>query len=184
MKLMSTFATLPLLGLALISLVMVLTGSTVYASTLDDSAEAGNTDTIVLADRGDRQSRRSDQRRRANRGNRDRVQSRRTETTRTEDGYRRDTTWTAQDGRTATRNEDVRYDRENQSRTRDVTRTGPGGNTRERSDTLTRTEDGYTRNTIFTGPGGNSATRDVTGSWDAATGTWTKEVEIDRDAAN
>ncbi len=172
MKLMSNIGVFPLIGLAIAGMVMVFAGSYAYAGTYAGKTSADSSDKIVLADRGKKRG----AKRRGNDPSRSREQNRRTETTRTDNGYKRDTTWTGRDGRTVARAEDVQYDRENGTRTRDVTWTGPEGNTRGRSDTVTRTEDGYDRHTEFTGPNGNTATRDAEGRYDRENRTRTRDV--------
>lgn len=65
-------------------------------------------------------------------------------------------------------------------RVRDVTRTGPGGKTATTHDELQRTDGGYTRQTTHTGPNGGVTARDVTGSYDPATKSWTKDASVTR----
>lgn len=102
---------------------------------------------------------------------------------RTGDGYTRDSTVTLPDGRTATRDATVVNDREAGTRTRDAVTTGPNGGTRMLDDEVQRTEDGFTRSTSVTNPNGSSATRDVTATYDPATGTVVKDVNVDRTPA-
>lgn len=59
---------------------------------------------------------------------------------------------------------------------RNISRTGPRGNTASRNITGTRTANGYTRNSTVTGPGGATASRSAQGQYDPATKTWTKNV--------
>jgi hypothetical protein len=98
-------------------------------------------------------------------------------TTRTEDGYNRNSTFTDARGRTATRDADVHVDRDAGTRARDVTWTGRDGATRTHEHVATRTEDGYTRDSTFTGRNGQTATRSATVSRDPEAGTRTKTVE-------
>jgi hypothetical protein len=78
--------------------------------------------------------------------------TRHTERQRTENGHTRTDTWTSDRG-TATRSASVVNDRANQTRTRSVDSTGPKGGTQS---------------------------RDVVSTRDPATGTWTKDVTVDR----
>ncbi len=78
--------------------------------------------------------------------------TRHTERQRTENGHTRTDTWTNDRG-TATRSTEVVNDRANQTRTRSVDSTGPKGGTQS---------------------------RDVLTTRDPATGTWTKDVTVDR----
>ncbi len=87
--------------------------------------------------------------------------SRHTEVKRTENGHTRNDTWTGANG-TATRS------------------AGPQGQQAQRTDVTQRTDTGYTRNTVATGPKGGTATRDVVATRDAESGTWTKDVTVDR----
>jgi hypothetical protein len=78
--------------------------------------------------------------------------TRHTERQRTENGHTRTDTWSGDRGM-ATRSATVTNDRANQSRTRSVDSTGPKGGTQS---------------------------RDVVTTRDSATGTWTKDVTVDR----
>ena len=102
--------------------------------------------------------------------------SRHTETQRTENGYTRNSTWTGENGRTATRDANVVNDREAGTRTREVTRTGPDGKTRTVNDVTTRTDDGHVRSTTYTDAEGRTATRDAVVKRDAESGTSTRDV--------
>lgn len=103
--------------------------------------------------------------------------SRHTETQRTENGHTRNSTWTGEDGRTATRDAKVVNDREAGTRTRDVTYTGPEGKTRTVNDVTTRTDDGHMRSTTYTDAEGRTATRDAVVKRDAESGTSTRDVK-------
>jgi hypothetical protein len=105
--------------------------------------------------------------------------TRHTEVRRTPNGHTRDDTWTGAQG-TATRSAEVVNDRENRKRTRDVTWSGPQGQQATRTDVTQRTDDGYTRNTVATGAQGGTATRDVVATHDAESGTWTRDVTVER----
>jgi hypothetical protein len=59
---------------------------------------------------------------------------------------------------------------------RNVSRTGPGGQTASRNITANRTDSGFDKSTQATGARGNSATRSSQGQWDAATQSWSKNV--------
>ena len=78
--------------------------------------------------------------------------TRHTERQRTGNGHTRTDTWTSDRG-TATRTTEIVNDRANQTRTRSVDSTGPQGGTQS---------------------------RDVVTTRDPATGTWTKDVTVDR----
>jgi len=117
-----------------------------------------------------------------NRGQKQRAQgdhTRHTEVRRTDNGHARTDTWTGERG-TATRQADVVNDAANRKRTRDVAWTGPNGQQGTRTDVTQRTDNGYTRNSTATGPKGGTATRDVTAVRDRASGTWTKDVSVER----
>lgn len=105
--------------------------------------------------------------------------TRHTQVNRTANGYTRTDTWTGDKG-TATRNAEVVNDRARQTRTRNVEWTGPQGQQAHRTDVTQRTDDGYTRNSVATGPNGGTATRNVVATRDPASGTWTKDVTVDR----
>jgi hypothetical protein len=102
--------------------------------------------------------------------------TRTTERQRTENGHTRTDTWTAADGRSATRNAEVTNDREAGTRTRNVDYTGPNGNTASVDSVRTRTEDGFTRSTTVTNAQGETATRDLTVSRDKEAGTVTRDA--------
>jgi hypothetical protein len=105
--------------------------------------------------------------------------TRHSEVRRTDNGHTRNDTWTGTRG-TATRGATVVNDRENQTRTRNVEWTGPGGQQATRTDVTQRTETGYTRSSTATGPQGGTATRDVVATRDAESGSWTKDVTVER----
>jgi hypothetical protein len=106
--------------------------------------------------------------------------TRHTEVQRTDHGHTRTDTWTGEGGRTATRNAEVMNDRADQTRTRDVEWTGPNGQQVTRTDVTRRTGSGYTRSSTATGPQGGTEKRDVVATHDSATGTWTRDVTVDR----
>jgi hypothetical protein len=99
-------------------------------------------------------------------------------TQRTENGFTRDQTVTRANGTSASRNTEVVNDRDSGTRTRDTTITGTNGGQSTNSVITQRTEDGYTRSSTATGPNGREATRDVTATYDPATGTFTKDVAV------
>jgi len=103
-----------------------------------------------------------------------------TEVQRTEHGHTRSDTWTGDKGRTATRQAEVVNDPASKTRTRDVQWTGPNGQQATRTDVTQRTDNGYTRNSTATGPNGGTVERDVVATHDKATGTWVKDVTVDR----
>lgn len=57
-----------------------------------------------------------------------------------------------------------------------VTRTGPAGQAATRQSTVTATDNGFQSSSTVSGPNGKTATRDQTGTYDAATGTWTRNA--------
>jgi hypothetical protein len=105
--------------------------------------------------------------------------NRHTEVRRTDNGYTRSDRWTGERG-TTTRQATVVNDRTTQTRSRNVEWTGPQGQQATRTDLTQRTDSGYTRQSTATGPKGGSSTRDVIATRDATTGTWTKDVMVDR----
>jgi hypothetical protein len=105
--------------------------------------------------------------------------SRHTEVARTGDGHTRTDTWSNERG-TATREARVANDRAQQTRTRDVEWTGPQGQQAQRTDVTQRTGSGYTRQSTATGPQGGKTERNVEATRDAANGTWSKDVTVQR----
>jgi hypothetical protein len=99
---------------------------------------------------------------------------------RTATGHTRSDTWTAAQGRIATRNATVVNDKAAGTRTRDVQRQGPEGQTATRHDETQRTEGGYTRSSTATNAQGQTTTRNATATYDPATKTWTKDVSVNR----
>ncbi len=97
---------------------------------------------------------------------------------RTENGFTRDQTVTRANGSTASRSTEVVNDRDNGTRTRDVVITGTNGAQATNSIITQRTETGYTRSSTATGPNGREATRNVTATFDPATGTFTKDITV------
>lgn len=102
--------------------------------------------------------------------------SQHTETQRTENGHTRNSTWTGEDGRKATRDANVVNDRAAGTRTRDITYTGPEGKTRTVNDVTTRTDDGHMRSTKYTDAEGRTATRDAVVTRDAENRTRARDV--------
>lgn len=112
-----------------------------------------------------------------------RTATRRDVTTKTDDGYTRSSAFTNPAGKTVTREASVANDREAGTRTREATTTLPDGRTRSVDDVVTRTDGGYARDTTIVNPNGSTLERDVTATRDAATGTWTRDVNVDRTPA-
>ena len=106
--------------------------------------------------------------------------TRHTEVQRTEHGHTRNDTWTGENGKSTTRDAEVVNDRATQTRTRDVQWTGPDGQQATRTDVTQRTDDGYTRDSTATGPRGGTVERDVVATHDRQTGTWVKDVSVER----
>ena len=109
--------------------------------------------------------------------------TRRDVTTKTDDGYTRSSAITNAAGKTVTRDASVVNDREAGTRTRESTTTLPDGRTRSMDDVVTRTDGGYTRETTVANPNGSTLQRDVTATRDASSGTWTRDVNVDRTPA-
>lgn len=101
-------------------------------------------------------------------------------TTRTSQGYNRNTTVSGPQGNTATRTAQGQWDSGSKTWSRNATVTGVNGNSATSSSSATRTGSGYNRSTTITGPQGNSGTRNVSGSWDAVSKTWTKTANTTR----
>jgi hypothetical protein len=106
--------------------------------------------------------------------------SHQTQVQRTANGHTRSDTWTNAEGRSASRNATAVNDKEAGTRTRDVQRQGPEGNTATRHDETQRTESGYTRNSTATNAQGQTATRNATATFDPSTKTWTRDVSVNR----
>jgi len=96
--------------------------------------------------------------------------------TRTPDGYEKSTTVTGPQGNSATRNAQGSWDPATRTWSKSAATTGSGGQSVSTTTTGARTAGGYEKSTTFTGPQGGSASRNVQGSWDPATRTWTKTV--------
>jgi len=99
-----------------------------------------------------------------------------TVTQRTESGYTRDTTATREDGTSATRNTTVVSDRAAGTRSVDSTATGFNGHTTTYSSDTQRTDDGYTRDVTRTLPDGQIKERGVDVSCDKAAQSCIKTV--------
>jgi hypothetical protein len=136
-------------------------------------------DATVVNDRHNRQRTRDV----AWQGPEGRTATRRDETTRTDDGYARRSTMTNAQGATITRDASVANDRAAGTRTREASTTLPDGRTRSLEDVTTRTDEGYVRNSTITNPNGSSLQRDVTATRAADTGSWTRDVSVDRTPA-
>jgi hypothetical protein len=106
--------------------------------------------------------------------------SHQTQVQRTASGHTRSDTWTNAEGHSASRNATVVNDKDAGTRTRDVQRQGPEGQTATRHDETQRTENGYTRNSTATNAQGQTTTRNATGTYDPGTKTWTKDVSVNR----
>ena len=99
---------------------------------------------------------------------------------RTANGHTRSDAWTSAEGRTASRNATVVNDKAAGTRTRDVQRQGPEGQTATRHDETQRTENGYTRSSTATNAQGQTTTRNATATYDPSTKTWSKDVSVNR----
>jgi hypothetical protein len=101
-------------------------------------------------------------------------------TTKTEDGFTRDSTLVGPAGQTVTRWATVVNDKEAGTRTREAVTTLPDGRTRSLSDVTTRTGDGYSRDTTIVNPNGGTVQRDVVATRDSETKTWSRDVSVER----
>ena len=88
----------------------------------------------------------------------------------------REVTRTGPGGETRTRQRDTTWTRGGGQATRDTTWTGSNGRTATRHDEVQRTENGRTSHSIHTGPNGRTATRDASVVRDPEAGTRTKDV--------
>lgn len=61
---------------------------------------------------------------------------------------------------------------------RQTTVTGQNGKSASKNVDANRTEDGYSRNATTTGPGGQSVSKSSSGSWDSSTKTWNKNKSV------
>jgi hypothetical protein len=104
--------------------------------------------------------------------------TRSTTTTRTENGFTRNTTVTNDQGQTATRNMTVSRDRDAGTQTVDISRTGFDGRTSSVHREAQRTETGRTINTTITNANGETATRSVEITNDREAGVRTREAEL------
>jgi len=102
-----------------------------------------------------------------------------TVTTKTDDGYSRDTTVTNARGETATRNVDVSRDKDAGTSTRSVDRTGFDGRSSSVDSTRTRTENGFTIERNVVTPNGTTISHDVVKTCDKAAGGCTTTVTHD-----
>ncbi len=99
-----------------------------------------------------------------------------TVSTKTEDGFSRDTTVTNAKGETATRNVDVSRDRDAGTSTRSVDYTGFDGKTSSVDSTRTRTENGFSVERDVVTPNGRTISHDVVKSCDKTAGGCTTTV--------
>jgi hypothetical protein len=95
---------------------------------------------------------------------------------RTDNGHSTHTSWTASNGKTATRDATVVNDKEIQTRSRDVSYIGPNGEQSSVHDVRQKTDDGHTHNSTFTDSQGRTATREATVVNDKDAGTRTRDV--------
>jgi len=99
-----------------------------------------------------------------------------TVSTKTDDGFSRDTTATNARGETATRNVDVSRDKDAGTSTRSVDYTGFDGKTASVDSTRTRTANGFTVDRDTVTPNGTTISHDVVKSCDKAAGGCTTTV--------
>jgi hypothetical protein len=99
---------------------------------------------------------------------------------RTENGWTSSRTLTNADGQTATRNTSVSIDREARTVTRESELTTFDGRSASSTSVTTRTENGFTREISGTGPNGQTFERTVTKECDKAAGKCTTTVTNDR----
>ena len=102
-----------------------------------------------------------------------------TVTTKTDDGYSRDTTVTNARGEIATRNVDVSRDQDAGTSTRSVDRTGFDGRSASVDSTRTRTGNGFTLERNVVTPNGTTVSHDVVKTCDKAAGGCTTTVNHD-----
>ncbi|MDO8331838.1 MAG: hypothetical protein Q7T36_15335 [Fluviicoccus sp.] len=94
----------------------------------------------------------------------------------TDNGFKRQTVLTNDQGQTATKNVEVINDKEAGTHTRTMTGTTFNGKPVSGQSVTTKTDDGFTRQDNFTGPNGQTRTRAVDLSADKEAGTVTKTV--------
>lgn len=94
----------------------------------------------------------------------------------TNNGFTRDSVRTNPQGETATHHVGVVNDRENKTRTRDVSGTTYNGKSYSGESVTQKTDSGYTRSGEFTGPNGKTSTRDVTATIDKDAHSITKDI--------
>ncbi len=99
-------------------------------------------------------------------------------TTRTDKGFDRSSTWTGADGQTVSRDASFTRDAEAGTVNRDVTVTGPDGRQHTGSHTLNRTDDGFTQSSTWTNADGETVTRDNVIRRDAETGTLARDMTL------
>jgi hypothetical protein len=106
--------------------------------------------------------------------------TRSTNTSRISNGYTRNSVYTGPNGNTTTRSAAGQWDNTTKTWNRNGTTTSPNGQSITSNSSASRTTNGYSRNTTMTGPQGNTGSRNVTGTWDPVTKTWTKTASGSR----
>ena len=99
-----------------------------------------------------------------------------TETTKTEDGYQRNSVVVGPDGETATRSGRGTWDPETKTWKRGAVVAGPEGDAVSKGVEVKKTDEGYTRNSGVSDSEGSTTTRSARGVWDPETKTWKKSV--------
>ncbi|MEL7535861.1 MAG: hypothetical protein AAFM91_02250 [Pseudomonadota bacterium] len=106
------------------------------------------------------------------------TRTRRTQVSRTDNGFDRTSTVTDADGRSATRDSSGRWDPETRTWQRNAVTVGRDGETRAVDVETQRTDDGYERDVTRTGADGRTSQRRARGRWDPETRTWTRDATI------
>lgn len=98
--------------------------------------------------------------------------------THTQNGYTRNVTQTGQQGNMRVRTATGQWDPTTNTWVKNVSATGPAGQSGSRTSIVTGTGNGYSKTTTATGPNGNTVTGATTGYWDPVTGTWIKTKNV------
>nr|WP_320048200.1 hypothetical protein [uncultured Desulfuromonas sp.] len=95
---------------------------------------------------------------------------------RPDQGYQRDVVRQGPQGYSNSTSAQGQWDADSGTWNRQRTATNDNGQSATATKSVTRTDDGYSSSKTVTGPQGNSATKNVQGSWDPETKTWSKSV--------
>ena len=102
--------------------------------------------------------------------------TRHVEQTATENGFNRTTTSTRADGKTATRQESVEYNKETETRTKTLSGTNFNGGSYSGQTVTQKTDTGFTRDSTKTNAQGKTASLHVDATVDKAAGTVSKNI--------